>query len=156
MIETLANGYSSESTLGELSNEYQYDRVGMFFKNLCILVLWTKVASALKGLTLPTIFTCVQSFLSVSRGVICLPLLPVPQCGDPSPPIVLQVPVSRGDEALFWRSAPYVNSRCIARKTCYNMLYILMENTVPQIFTHRLPMYLHKLNHGIIYWESDK
>ena len=27
MIETLAHGYSSESTQQELSNEYQYDRV---------------------------------------------------------------------------------------------------------------------------------
>ena len=29
MIETLANGYSSESTSRELSNEYQYDWVWM-------------------------------------------------------------------------------------------------------------------------------
>ena len=50
MIETLAHGYSSESTPRELSNEYQHDRVKMFFKNLCVLVLWTKVASALEGL----------------------------------------------------------------------------------------------------------
>ena len=52
MIETLENGYSSESTQStqrELSNEYQHDRVQMVFKDL---VLWTKVASALKGLTL--------------------------------------------------------------------------------------------------------
>ena len=27
MTETLANGYSSESSQGELSNEYQHDRV---------------------------------------------------------------------------------------------------------------------------------
>ena len=50
MTETLANGYSSESTQQELSNEYQHDRVQMFFKNLCIPVLWMKVASALEGL----------------------------------------------------------------------------------------------------------
>ena len=50
MTETLANGYSSESTLRELSNEYQHDRVQTGFKNLCVLVLWTKVASALEGL----------------------------------------------------------------------------------------------------------
>ena len=43
-------GYSSESTKRELSNEYQHDRVKMVFKNLCTLVLWTKVASALEGL----------------------------------------------------------------------------------------------------------
>ena len=50
MTETLANGYSSESTQRELSNEYQDDRVQMIFKNLCVLVLWKKVASALEGL----------------------------------------------------------------------------------------------------------
>ena len=51
MTETFAYGYSSKKTQGELSNEYQHDRVYMVFKNLCILVLWTKVASALEGLT---------------------------------------------------------------------------------------------------------
>ena len=50
ITETLANGYSSESTRGELSNEYQHDKVWMVFKNLCVVVLWTKVASALEGL----------------------------------------------------------------------------------------------------------
>ena len=51
MTETLAYGYSSESTQLELSNEYQHDRVKMVFKNICVLVLWTKVpASALEGL----------------------------------------------------------------------------------------------------------
>ena len=50
MTETLANGYSSESTNQELSNEYQHDRVSMIFKKICILMLWTKVASALEGL----------------------------------------------------------------------------------------------------------
>ena len=52
MTETLAHGYSSESTQRELSNEYQHDRVQMVFKDLCIFVLWTKVASALEGLML--------------------------------------------------------------------------------------------------------
>ena len=52
MTETVANGYSSERALRELSNEYQYDRVSIVFKNLCILVLWTIVAlPALEGLT---------------------------------------------------------------------------------------------------------
>ena len=46
----LTHGYSSESTLPELSYEYQRDRVCMIFRNLCILVLWTKVALALEGL----------------------------------------------------------------------------------------------------------
>ena len=32
MTETLANGYSSESTQQEHSNEYQHDRVEMVFK----------------------------------------------------------------------------------------------------------------------------
>ena len=52
MTENLEHGYSSKSTQQELSNEYQHDRVKMFFKNLCVLVLWTEVASALEGLTL--------------------------------------------------------------------------------------------------------
>ena len=50
MIETLANWYSSESTQQELSNEYQHDRVWVVFKHFCVLVLWTKVATALEGL----------------------------------------------------------------------------------------------------------
>ena len=50
ITETLANGYSSESTQQELSNEYQHDKVSMFFKNVYVLVLWIKVTSALKGL----------------------------------------------------------------------------------------------------------
>ena len=50
MAENLEHGYSSESTQQELSNEYQHDRVLMFFKNRCVLVLWMKVASALEGL----------------------------------------------------------------------------------------------------------
>ena len=50
MAETMAYGYSSESSQKELSNEYQYDRVQMFFKNLCVLLLWMKVDSALEGL----------------------------------------------------------------------------------------------------------
>ena len=54
MTETLAYGYSSESTRQELSNEYQHDRVCMVFKNVCVLVLWTKVATALEGLRIPT------------------------------------------------------------------------------------------------------
>ena len=44
MIETLAHGYSSESTQQELSNEYQHNRVSIVFKNLCVLVLWTKIS----------------------------------------------------------------------------------------------------------------
>ena len=51
MTETMANGYSSESTQREFSNEYQHDRVYMVFNNICVLVLWMKVALALEGLT---------------------------------------------------------------------------------------------------------
>ena len=51
MIETLANGYSSESTQRGLSNEYQHDRVSMVFRNLCVFVFWVKVAEALEGLS---------------------------------------------------------------------------------------------------------
>ena len=47
ITETLTNWFSSESTQRKLSNEYRHDRV---FKNICILVLRTKVASALEGL----------------------------------------------------------------------------------------------------------
>ena len=50
MTETLAHGYSSESTQRDLSNEYQHDRVWMFFINLCAIVLWIKVALALDRL----------------------------------------------------------------------------------------------------------
>ena len=51
MTETLARGYSSKSTQQELSNEYQHDRVLDAFQKSVRLVLWMKVASALKGLS---------------------------------------------------------------------------------------------------------
>ena len=51
MTETLAHGYSSESTWQKQSNEYQHDRVYMVFKSLWILIPWVKVALALEGLT---------------------------------------------------------------------------------------------------------
>ena len=38
------------TTQRELSNEYQHDRIEVLFRNLCILLLWTKVAFALEGL----------------------------------------------------------------------------------------------------------
>ena len=50
MTETLANGYSSESTQRELSNEYQHDRVWMVLRNIGVIVHKTKVAPALEGL----------------------------------------------------------------------------------------------------------
>ena len=51
MTETLAHGYSSESTRQELSSEYQHDRVETILKHPCVLVLWMKVASELEGLS---------------------------------------------------------------------------------------------------------
>ena len=51
MAATLAHGYLSESAQRELSNEYQHDRVWMVFNIVWVLVLWTKVASALEGLS---------------------------------------------------------------------------------------------------------
>ena len=50
MTETLAYGYSSESTQWELSNEYQHDWVKNLFKDLCVFMLWTEVALAWEGL----------------------------------------------------------------------------------------------------------
>ena len=50
ITETMANGYSYESTQREQSNNYQHGRVQMVFKKLCVLVLWTKVAQHRKGL----------------------------------------------------------------------------------------------------------
>ena len=50
MTETMANGYSSEGTQRKLFNEYQHDKVyDGFQKIVYVLVLWTKVASALEG-----------------------------------------------------------------------------------------------------------
>ena len=49
MTETLANGYSYESTQRELSNEYQHDRVSMVFKDICVLMLWQKLSQHWKG-----------------------------------------------------------------------------------------------------------
>ena len=51
MTETLGHGYSSESTLRDLDYPVNVNKIGfkMLFKNLCVLVLWMKVASAFKG-----------------------------------------------------------------------------------------------------------
>ena len=51
MTETHAYGYSFDSIKQEPSNEYQYDFVKMILLDFCILVHWTKVASASEGLT---------------------------------------------------------------------------------------------------------
>ena len=70
MIETLANGYSSESTQRELLNEYQYDRVLMVFKDFSVLVLWTNVASALEGLKTKYNERNLSPCLSIGVGTI--------------------------------------------------------------------------------------
>ena len=55
MTETLANGYSSESTQRELSYRYPDDLVRMIFIFFCILVHLKKVASeGFKQLSLET------------------------------------------------------------------------------------------------------
>ena len=82
MTETLANGYSPESTQRELSNEYQHDRV----QKLCFLVLWKKVASALEGLTkafygkiFESLLTTLHIFFSLVFAILCtFPLHLVP------------------------------------------------------------------------------
>ena len=51
MTETIANGYSFESTQREPSNEYQHDRVKLISTILCFLVHWMKVTSATGGLS---------------------------------------------------------------------------------------------------------
>ena len=51
MTETLAYGYSCESAQWIISDEYQHDGIKMPFKNICILLLWMKVASTLYGST---------------------------------------------------------------------------------------------------------
>ena len=61
VIETLAHGYSSESSQRKQSDEYQHDRVEIVFKYLCILELWYKVSSALervKQLFIHSIVVC--------------------------------------------------------------------------------------------------
>ena len=50
ITETLAHGYSSDSTRRKLSNEYLDDLVWMIFIIFCILVHWAKVALVLEDL----------------------------------------------------------------------------------------------------------
>ena len=50
MTETLANGYSSDSSQRGLSYEYPDDLVRIIFIIFCILVHLTKEATALEGL----------------------------------------------------------------------------------------------------------
>ena len=70
MIESLAHGYSSDSTQRELSNEYQHAKVKMVFKNLCVPVLWTKVASVLGGLN-PLEVAAAKSSMKKISNIFC-------------------------------------------------------------------------------------
>ena len=47
---TLAHGYSFESTKQELSNDTNMTGFRWIFKNLWVLMQWSKVAIALEGL----------------------------------------------------------------------------------------------------------
>ena len=59
MTETLANGYSYESTQWELFNEYHHDMVSMVFQKIWVFVLWMKVALALEGLSFASwVYVC--------------------------------------------------------------------------------------------------
>ena len=51
MMQNTEKWLQTWRTQQELSNEYQHDRVYMVCKGLWVVVLWTKVASALEGLT---------------------------------------------------------------------------------------------------------
>ena len=42
MAETLEHGCSPDSTQRELSNEYQHDKIKIFFKNIYVLVIGRK------------------------------------------------------------------------------------------------------------------
>ena len=77
MTETQAYGYSSESTRQEISNEYQHDRVWMVFKSLCILLLWTKVASALDGHSIFFLSQTYKEMLATNFPEIFVNLSPI-------------------------------------------------------------------------------
>ena len=54
MIETLAHGYSFESTLRELSTEYQHERVSMVlktFSSVCLVLTLEGLKVESTGLT---------------------------------------------------------------------------------------------------------
>ena len=57
-------------------NEYQHDRVSKIFKNLCILVLWKKVASALEGLMFALLnlkdILCFQTPVIQAIGIVMM------------------------------------------------------------------------------------
>ena len=53
MTETLANGYSSESTPRELSNEYQHDGFEMIFIIFCFFCIGGILCGVEQGSTFP-------------------------------------------------------------------------------------------------------
>ena len=75
-IEILAYWYSSKSTQRELSDEYQHDRVWKVFYNLCILVLWVKVVSALERLRTSLLvakwitMSCIKKLVTAQVSII--------------------------------------------------------------------------------------
>ena len=73
MTETLANGYLSESTLQDLSNEYQHDRIKMIFKIFCFFVHLTKATLTSEGNAEATfvLSTRKQRFLKNIKTLSC-------------------------------------------------------------------------------------
>ena len=72
MIDTMANGYSSEGTQRELSNEYPNDRVKKIFMILFVLVHWKKVTSALKELMPYTLQERMFYWINIHTNEFCL------------------------------------------------------------------------------------
>ena len=57
IIETLANGYLSESTQRELSNEYQHDRVQMVISKILRLCALAESSLSIGRVKHPCLFT---------------------------------------------------------------------------------------------------
>ena len=111
MTETLAPGYSSEITQRELSNEYQYDIVLMFFKDLCILVLWTKVGSAVGGLNYPIVLA------NEERSPVIVPN----SC-------LVRSPVTGVNQRCLCRTHNAITSTCFKFKSLHIMHAIKFDN----------------------------
>ena len=111
----LALGYSSVSTQQELSNDYEHDRVWMF-KKLCILVLWTRVASALEVLSDDLVLKILLTVRSVMQPVPRLFLFVLlsyrwpamlgscPGCLRSNTPIVMNILVCQAE--YRWQQPP--------------------------------------------------
>ena len=77
MTKTLANGYSSESTRWELSNQYQDDRVYMIFKNIWMCSCSLDESSLSIGRVKTLLYAQLSRWLSLDKlGVV------VPVCRD--------------------------------------------------------------------------